>query len=118
MSSFRRSFTSRRLTSRNSVQDTSFDNWLRFNIQSAMRQAEPSPATWDRIREQLESGQPGRRRSRPRFMIQKWPRHVSQIMQVLFKEPDLAERLTEQKLEMLTKMLTLPGSGIMRWAVT
>lgn len=118
MSSFRQLFTPRSRGSGSSLRETPFDRWLSFHIQSALRQKEPSPATWERIRRQLGSGQPAPRRSFRRIVTQNWPRYVSLIMQILFSEPELADRLNERKMLLFTKMMTLPGPSVPGLAVT
>ena len=118
MSSFRQLFTPRKEDSESSLRETPFDRWLGFHIQSALRQTEPSPAAWERIRRQLESRQPAPRRSLSHFWATSWPRHVALIVRIFFAEPGLADRLDERKMLLFTHMMILPGTGVLRLAVT
>ena len=118
MSSFRKLFSFRQDGSESLFRETSFDGWLRFHIQSALRLKEPSPAAWQQIRQQLECGQPTAKPSLPRFAMPILPRHIMLILQVFFTEPELADRLDEQKMLLFTKMMPLPGPGVLGLAVT
>ena len=117
MSSFRQLFTTYK-DSEGSFRETLFDSWLRFNIQSALRQAEPSPRVWEQIRERVVEEHSVPDSSLSRFMIPSWGKYIFLSLRVFFNEPDLAERLDERKMQLLTKMLTMPGPGVMRLAVT
>jgi hypothetical protein len=118
MSSFRQLFTPRREYLEGSFQETPFDAWLRFNIQSALRQAEPSPRAWEQIKGQLANKDSTSTSYLSRFAIPIWSRHIPLILRILFDEPDLAVRLDERKMQLLTKMMTMPGPGAIRLAVT
>ena len=118
MSSFRRLFATRYDPSRDLAHSSSFDGWLRFNLQDALGRKEPSPAVWNRIERQLVIKHPLASQHGPRLRTGKWLWNVARIAHMFLTEPCLAERLDERRMEIITEMITGPGSGVLGLAVT
>lgn len=100
-----------------SNKETLSDDFIFFALNSALRQAEPSSAVWERIEHQLKVSQPLRRR----VFMQRFGRGLKrvslQVGDALFSTPSWHARLDERRMQLFAQMLFCPGSNTVGLAV-
>lgn len=99
------------------VEEIALDSLICFSLSSALRQAEPSDAVWERIERQLALGPPLPELAPWKRLALGMKRVSAQVGSLLFSPPEWHERLDERKIQLFTHMLFCSGSSTIGLAV-